>query len=99
MTMKRIGLLTLLALMLAACSGNDPGPLAGTWKSSLGTTIQFREGETVADGMVHKVSYKVSGDTVQVIRTEESAKGSSATYTMIDANNAKTPYLTIKRIQ
>lgn len=99
MLIKRLILLAIATLMIAACSGKDPGPLAGTWQSSIGTTIQFRTGEAVADGIVSKVSYKISGNSVKVVHTYGPTKGSTARYIIIDADTAKTDYITIKRVK
>ena len=99
MLKKRLVALALGTTLLSACAGNDPGPLAGTWNTDIGTTIQFRSGETEADGIVTKVTYKISGKDVKVVHKAGLTKGSSALYTIIDADTAKTPYLTIHRVK
>ena len=96
---KRLALLALSTLLLTACTGKDPGLLEGTWKSSIGTTITFRAGESEADGNVWKVSYKVSGNEVRVVHTEGPTKGNTARFTIIDADTAKTDYMTIQRVK
>ncbi len=52
------------SLMLVGCSGNDPGPLGGTWKMAgpIPLTVTFRYGETESLGMIDKVSYKKEGN-------------------------------------
>ncbi len=99
MLRKRLAVLALGTVLLSACSGKDPGPLAGTWNTDIGTTIQFRPGETEAAGIVTKVTYKISGKDVKVVHKTGITKGSSAVYTIIDADTAKTPYLTIHRVK
>ncbi|MBP1727638.1 MAG: hypothetical protein H6Q56_11 [Deltaproteobacteria bacterium] len=99
MLQLRLFLLALATLALAACSSPDPGPLTGTWQSNIGTTIEFRKGETVADGATRKASFKVSGNTVTVTHTAGATKGNSVTYTLVDADNATSPNLTIKRLK
>ena len=99
MLKKRLTVLALSTLILAGCAGKDPGPLAGTWNTDIGTTIQFRSGETEADGIVTKVTYKISGKDVKIVHKAGTTKGSSALYTIIDADTAKTPYLTIHRVK
>ena len=99
MLKKRLVVLALGTALLSACSGKDPGPLAGTWNSSIGTTIQFRPGETEAAGIVTKVSYKMSGNDVKVVHKDGATKGNTAVYTIVDADTAKTGYLTIRRVK
>ena len=99
MLKKRLAVLALSALLLSACTGKDPGPLEGTWKSSIGTTIKFRTGESEASGIVTKVSYKVSGNEVKVVHTAGPTKGNSARFTIIDADTAKTDYMTMHRVK
>ena len=99
MLKKKLSVLALGALLLTACSGKDPGPLEGTWKTSIGTTIQFSPGETNADGIVSKVKYKVSGNEVKVVHTEGPTKGNTARFTIVDADTAKTDYLTMQRVK
>jgi len=99
MLKKKLAALALSALLLSACSGKDPGPLEGTWKTSIGTTIQFSPGETNADGIVSKVSYKVSGNEVTVVHTAGPTKGNTARFTIVDADTAKTDYMTMHRLK
>jgi hypothetical protein len=96
MPQLRLLLLAAAVFILAACSrqSSDPGPLAGTWKSSIGTTVEFRKGESVADGTAKSVSYLVNGNEVKVIHKEGS---SSATFTLIDPDTAQSDNITLKR--
>ncbi|MDO9282447.1 MAG: hypothetical protein Q7T88_08715 [Methylotenera sp.] len=88
-------------LILSACSGNDPGPLAGTWRMGglIPMIVQFRSGETETLGVIEKVSYKVKGNDVLVTYTDGIAKGMTMRYTMTSQNTAQTELGTLQRIQ
>ncbi|WP_232411480.1 MULTISPECIES: hypothetical protein [unclassified Methylophilus] len=88
-------------LILSACTGSDPGPLAGTWRMGglVPMTIQFRSGETETLGVIEKVSYKVKGNDVLVTYTEGLAKGMTMRYTITGQNTAQTEMGTLQRIQ
>lgn len=85
---------------LSAC-GNDPGPLAGTWKMNgiVPMTIQFRSGETEAMGMIEKVSYEVKGDDVIVTYKDGFAKGTAFRYTVTGSNTLRTDLGTLQKIE
>ncbi len=93
--------LLVLLLILTACSNNDPGPLAGTWKMDgvLPMTVHFRKGESETMGMIEKVSYEVKGN--QVIVTSESGpmKGISARYIIASPNIVTTEFGRLRRIR
>jgi uncharacterized lipoprotein YehR (DUF1307 family) len=80
--------LSILALILAACESDSPGPLEGTWvvTDPFPVTVTFRSGEAEAMGATKKVSYKVKGDEVLVTYKEGATKGATFKYTVIDAN-------------
>jgi len=85
---------------LSACS-NDPGPLAGTWKMNdlVPMTIEFRNGETEAMGMIEKVSYEIKGDDVIVTYTDGLAKGTAFRYTVTGPNTLRTDLGTLQRVK
>ena len=102
MNRPTLPLLTILSLvLLAACSKSDPGPLAGTWKSTgaMQTIFQFRPGETEALGMIEKVSYEVQGHDVLITYKDGLMKGTTFRYTLIDPNTARSPLNTLRRVQ
>lgn len=88
-------------LILSACSGNDPGPLAGAWRMSglAPMTVQFRSGETEALGVIEKVSYEVKGNDVLVTYTDGIAKGMTMRYNMTGQDTAQTELGSLQRIQ
>ena len=90
----------LLLLLLSACSGN-PGPLAGTWRmtGAMPMTVQFRNGETEALGIIEKVSYEVKGNDVIVTYKDGLAKGMAMRYTITGPNTASTQLGVLQRIQ
>ena len=93
--------ISLSLLIFSACSGNDPGPLAGTWRMGgpIPMTVQFRSGETETLGVIEKVSYEVKGNDVLVTYTDGIAKGMTMRYTMTSQNTAQTELGTLQRIQ
>ena len=90
----------LLIATLSAC-GNDPGPLAGTWKMNgpIPMTVQFRSGETEAMGMIEKVSYEVKGNDVIVTYKDGLAKGTAMRYTVVGNNTLRTELGSLQRIK
>lgn len=94
-------LISLSLLILAACSGNDPGPLTGTWRMGglIPMTVQFRPGETETMGVIERVSYEVKGNDVLVTYTDGIAKGMSMRYTITGKDTAQTQLGTLRRVQ
>ena len=94
-------LLSAVALVLVACTGESPGPLEGTWvvTDPFPVTVTFRPGEVEAMGMIKKVSYKIDGDEVLVTYEEGAAKGTSFRYTVIDANTIRSDSGTFHRVR
>jgi len=102
MIKRCIALLILVtSLILSACSNNDPGPLAGTWKVEgiMPITTQFRSGETEAFGIIEKVSYKVKGNDVFVTCKDGIAKGMTMHYQMQDKNTVSTGMGIMRRVR
>lgn len=101
--LKTLRLFALLSLLLAivGCSGGSPGPLAGTWKMGgvMPMTIQFRDGETEALGVIEKVSYEVKGNDIIVTYLDGIAKGMAVRYTMTGPNTAHTEMGVLQRIK
>lgn len=95
----RLALFSLL--ILSACSGNDPGPLAGSWRMGgpVPTTIHFRSGETEMLGVIEKVTYEVKGKDVLVTYSDGMAKGMTMRYTITGQDTARTEIGTLQRIQ
>lgn len=88
-------------LLIAACTGNDPGPLLkGTWQMGglVPMTITFRPGETEAMGMIEKVSYKVDGNDVLVTYKNGMAKGTTVRYTMTGQDTARMEFGALRRV-
>ena len=88
-------------LAIAGCSGGDPGPLLGTWKMGglMPMTVQFRNGETEALGIIEKVSYKVKGSDVIVTYQDGMAKGMAVRYTVTGPNTVRTQMGILQRIK
>jgi hypothetical protein len=93
-------LISLSLLILAACTGNDPGPLAGTWRlgGAMPMTVQFRPGETESLGMIEHVSYEVKGNDVLVTYQDGMAKGMAIRYTLTSQNTAETSLGSLQRL-
>lgn len=93
--------ISLSLLIVPACSGNDPGPLAGTWRMGgpVPMTVQFRSGETETFGVIEKVSYEVKGNDVLVTYTDGIAKGMTMRYNITGQGTARTELGTLQRIQ
>lgn len=100
-TISRLVGVFILALALAACSGNSPGPLEGTWQMSgaMPMTITFRDGETEALGMIEKVSYEGEGNDVLVTYLDGMAKGTTMRYSMTGRDTARTELGSLQRIR
>lgn len=98
-TLFRLLAATLLACSLAACSSEDPGPLAGTWKVTqpFPVTVTFRRGEMEAMGATKQVSYKRQGSDVLVTYKEGATKGSTFRYTVLDADTIRSDSGTFHR--
>lgn len=62
-------------------------------------TIQFRDGETEALGIIEKVSYEVKGNDVIVTYLGGIAKGMAVRYTMTGPNTARTEIGELQRIK
>lgn len=90
-----------LALLLVACSGEDPGPLEGTWAvtTPFPVTVTFRQGEIEAMGVTRKASYEISGDEVLVTYEEGPTKGTSFRYTVVDADTLRSDSGTFHRVR
>ena len=88
-----------LLVLVAACTNNDPGPLAGRWSMTgpIPMTVQFRPGETEAMGIIEKVSYKTSGSDVLVTYESGLMKGTSMRYTMVGKNTVRSELGTLQR--
>lgn len=102
--MKRISTIIVLIFILfalVACSNNDPGPLAGTWKldGPMPMTVHFRKGESETMGMIEKVSYEVNGNVVVVTSESGPMKGISARYTVSSPNVLTTEFGRLKRVK
>ena len=99
--MKKYALASLafLVLFLAGYSGNDPDPLAGTWKMNgiLPMTVQFRSGETEAMGMIEKVSYMTKGRHRDIQRRDDERYGNR--YTVTGPNTVHNELGTLQRIR
>jgi len=100
MKKKLIAIATALLIATLSACGNDPGPLAGTWKMNgpMPMSIQFRSGETEAMGMIEKVSYEVRGNDVIVTYKDGLAKGTAMRYTVTGANTLRTELGSLRRV-
>lgn len=98
---KLFAIITAVAIATLAACGNDPGPLAGTWKMNgvVPMTVQFRNGETEAMGMIEKVSYEIKGSDVIVTYKDGLAKGMAFRYTVTGPNTLHTELGTLQRIK
>jgi hypothetical protein len=94
-------LLITLALLLSACSKNDPGPIEGNWQmiGLVPMKIQFRSGETETMGIIEKVEYEVKGNDVIVSSLDGIAKGTAFRYTVVDKNTLQTEMGVLQRIK
>jgi len=94
-------LLFALAIALAACTNNDPGPLAGSWKLNgpIPMTVHFRKGESESMGMIEKVSYEIKGNQVIVTSKSGPMKGIAARYTITGPNAVRSEFGTLTRIR
>lgn len=90
----------IIVILLSACSGNDPGPLKGTWKMTgvIPMTITFRSGETETLGIIEKVSYKTEGNDVLVSYKEGISQGMTMRFTITGPNSARTELGALRRI-
>lgn len=93
--------LSVLALALASCSGENPGALEGTWTVTdpFPVTVTFRSGEMEAMGATKKVEYKTEGNVVLVTYKEGATKGSTFRYTVIDADTIRSESGTFRRVR
>lgn len=93
--------LLFLLLTLSACSNNDPGPLAGTWKMEgvIPMTVHFRKGESEAMSMIEKVSYEVNGNEVIVTSRNGPMKGIAVRYKVLSPNIVASEFGRFRRIK
>ena len=100
-TIFRGTLLGIAAFILMACTGENPGPLEGTWatKKPIPVTVSFRSGEVEAMGRTRKVSYRINGDEVLVTYKDGTPKGTSYRYTVVDANTIRSDSGTFRRVR
>lgn len=94
-------LLMVSTLGLVACGNTDPGPLAGTWRLNgvVPMTVQFRDGESEAMGMIEKVTYEIKGKDVIVTSESGPMKGIAARYTVTGPNTVASEFGTLVRIK
>ena len=99
--MFRGAVISILALVLAACSGESPGALEGTWRMTepFPVTVTFRPGEMETMGATKKVTYDTEGRVVLVTYREGATKGSTFKYTVIDANTVRSDSGTFHRVR
>ncbi|MDF1690664.1 MAG: hypothetical protein P1U35_13765 [Cycloclasticus sp.] len=94
--------LSLTLLFIAFLSGcSSPGYLEGTWQASNTTIpliITFRQGETESMGIIEKVDYEQSGDSILVHYKSGMMKGTSFRFLVVDRNTIKSQLGTFKRI-
>ena len=97
----RATLLGLAMLVLAACNGNTPGPLEGTWSATrpFPVTVSFRPGEVETMGRVRQVAYARDGQDVLVTYLEGANKGVTFRYTVIDADTIRSESGTFRRVR
>ena len=97
----RSTLLSIVALALTACTSQDPGPLAGTWKMSdpFPVTVSFRVGEVESLGTIKEVSYKRYWSSVLVTYEDGPNKGSTFRYTLVDADTIRSDSGTFHRVR
>lgn len=94
-------LVTASTFALVACGKTDPGPLAGTWRINgvVPMTVQYREGESEAMGMIEKVTYEINGKDVIVTSKSGPMKGIAARYTVTGTNTVASEFGTLVRIK
>lgn len=99
----RLGIAALLAgaALVAGCGAgkSDPGPLAGTWRTSgpVVMTIAYRPGESEAMGVIEKVSYEIKGNQVLVKTESGPMAGVAMRIQLVDANTAQSDGLGVMR--
>jgi hypothetical protein len=88
-------------ILLYACSGRDPGPLAGKWEQvgPITMEVQFRPGEIEMSGVIDKVRYEVKGEDVLVTYTDGPMKGKTVHYVMVGQDMAKADLGTLRRMK
>lgn len=101
MNASRALILITLSLTLSACGGSDPGPLKGSWRMGgpVPTTVHFRSGETVALGIIEKVSYDKKGQDVIVNYQSGLMTGTAMRYTVTGPNTARSELGTLQRLE
>jgi hypothetical protein len=97
----RTTLAILSILFLSACSRDDPGPLAGTWRmaGAVPVTVHFRSGETETMGVIEKVSYEVNGNVVTARYRSGLMKGAAARYVLTGPDTARFDIVVLRRIR
>ena len=95
------GHLIVAAVILAACSKSDPGPLEGTWRMAepVPITISFRKGEAESLGMIDKVEYRRDGNDVIVTWKTGITAGTAMRYTFVSDDVVRTELGTIRRVR
>lgn len=88
-----------LVLIVASCTGSDPGALAGNWQAAgiLPMKVTYRAGEEEAMGIITNVSYETRGKDVIVSYKDGMMKGTSIRYTMVNADTARSELVTLVR--
>lgn len=94
-------LLTVCAFGLVACGNTDPGPLAGTWRLNgvVPMTVQFRDGESEAMGIIERVTYEIKGQNVIVTSESGPMKGIAARYTVLGPNTLASEFGILVRVK
>lgn len=98
---RLIAIATAIGIATLSACASDPGPLAGTWKMNglVSMTIQFRNGETEALGIIEKVSYETRGNDIIVTHKDGLMKGTAMRYTVTGPNTLRTELGTLQRIR
>lgn len=97
----RLTATVLTLLLISACAGRDPGPLAGKWRlvGPLSMVVEFRSGETEAMGIIEKVSYETQGNEVVVTYESGPMKGSAVRYTVTGPNSVSSGLGRLERVR
>jgi hypothetical protein len=98
----RVVLFSLVALIaVTSCSKSSPGPLAGKWKADgiFPLTVVYRDGEEESMGLITKVKYATEGRDVLVTYQDGLMKGTTMRYTMVSPSIARSPLVTLRRVE